>query len=78
MIQLAGQALENMGPSKIYRGNGVARFQVNRRNNIEKEVGNLTELKGPNDHSVPVIKLVNDQNEITAVVFGYMPATPLF
>lgn len=71
VIQLAGQALEDMSPSTIYHGTGVARFQVNRRNNNEKEVGNLTELKGPNDHAVPVIKVVNEKNEITAVVFGY-------
>jgi len=48
-----------MEPVQIYSQNGVARFQVNRRNNDELTLILQTELKGPNDYAVPVLKVLN-------------------
>ncbi len=71
IIDLATTALQSLQPVKLYSQNGVVRFQVNRRNNEEKNIRSLSELKGPNDYSVPVIKVQNAQSEIVAIIFGY-------
>lgn len=71
VLDVATQAFGNMKPARLYAQNGVARFQVNRRNNKEAMIATLHELKGPNDPAVPVIKVVSDTGSIQAIVFGY-------
>jgi len=60
-----------MEPVQIYAQNGVTRFQVNRRNNDASTLHTQSELKGPSDHAVPVIKVVDEEGGIMAVTFGY-------
>ena len=71
IVALAGEAFRSMEPVQIYTHNGVTRFQVNRRNNDASTLNSLTELKGPNDHAVPVIKVVDTHGDLMAVAFGY-------
>lgn len=71
LIDLAGKALHDMQPAQLYSGNGVARFQVNRRNNKEATLSSQSHLNGPNDYAVPVIKVVNRNGDLMAVAFGY-------
>ncbi len=71
IVKLVGSALKAMEPVKIYSENGVTRFQVNRRNNTEATLNQQTELEGPNDYAVPVIKVVNRKNKLKAIAFGY-------
>ena len=71
VIRLIGTALEEMQPASLFSANGVARFQVNRRNNSEGTLHRATELKGPNDHSVPVIRVESTEGDLKAIVFGY-------
>lgn len=71
IVKLVGKAIGAMQPAQVYAGNGVTRFQVNRRNNNESILTKLTELKGPNDYAVPVIKVVNNTGKLMAVAFGY-------
>lgn len=71
VVKLVGSAIRSMEPVKIYSGNGVTRFQVNRRNNTEATLNQQTELAGPNDYAVPVIKVVNRKNKLKAIAFGY-------
>lgn len=71
LVNLVGEALKNLQPASLSSGNGVSRFQVNRRNNNENTLELQTELKGPNDFAVPVIKVVNAQGKIKAIAFGY-------
>ena len=71
IVRLVSDAFQAMSPAGLYAGNGVARFQVNRRNNSERTIMQQTELKGPNDHAVPVIKVTDHQGNIRAIVFGY-------
>lgn len=71
LVGLVGEALDSMVPVQISSGNGVARFAVNRRNNDESTLIQQTELDGPIDHSVPVLKVVNEKGELIAVAFGY-------
>ncbi len=71
IVSLVGKALDSMKPAKVFTQNGVTRFQVNRRNNIDSSLYRQTDLIGPNDYSVPVIKVQNETGELMAIVFGY-------
>jgi hypothetical protein len=71
LVNLAGKALKSMAPAQVYAQNGITRFQVNRRNNTEKLLTPFTELKGPNDYSVPVLKITDKAGKLKTVVFGY-------
>jgi neutral ceramidase len=71
VVALVGKALKSMVPAQIYSRNGVTRFAVNRRNNVEAKLLYQTELKGPNDHAVPVLKVTDSSGKIIAIVFGY-------
>lgn len=71
LVELVGKALKDMEPAGLYARNGVTRFQVNRRNNREATLLQQTELQGPNDYAVPVIKVVDAQGKLKAIAFGY-------
>ncbi|WP_247233410.1 neutral/alkaline non-lysosomal ceramidase N-terminal domain-containing protein [Telluribacter sp. SYSU D00476] len=71
IVALVGEALRKTEPARIYAENGVTRFQVNRRNNNAAVLPRLTELQGPNDYAVPVLKVENERGELKAVAFGY-------
>jgi neutral ceramidase len=71
LVELVGKALKSMEPVELYARNGVTRFQVNRRNNRESALLQQTELKGPNDYAVPVIKVVDAKGRLKAIAFGY-------
>lgn len=71
LVNLVGEAIKNLEPASLSSENGVSRFQVNRRNNHENSLATQTELKGPNDFAVPVIKVSNTTGKIIAIAFGY-------
>ncbi len=72
LITLAEKAIKSLKPVNLYAGNGVVRFQVNRRNNPESKIGKINDLNGPNDYAVPVLKIENKKSGKTkAIVFGY-------
>ena len=71
LVEMVGLAIKNMEPAGLYAQNGVTRFQVNRRNNAANLLTQLTELQGPNDYAVPVIKVLNAKGDIKAIAFGY-------
>lgn len=71
IVALVGDALHKMMPAVLYAGNGVTRFQVNRRNNDEATLARQTALNGPNDYAVPVIKVTDNTGKVIAVAFGY-------
>lgn len=71
IVALVGKALKSMEPAQLYSGNGVTRFQVNRRNNVESTLDLQTHLNGPNDYAVPVIKVQNKKGDLIAIMFGY-------
>lgn len=71
IVALVGEALASMEPVQLFAENGVTRFQVNRRNNSESTLNQQTELRGPNDYAVPVIKVVNGAGNLVAIAFGY-------
>lgn len=71
VLQCTAKAFSEKEPARVDTGEGLCRFQVNRRNNVESQLDKYTELKGPNDYSVPVLKITDAKDEIKAIVFGY-------
>ena len=75
MVQTAADALADLSPARLSIGEGTATFAVNRRNNTESDIPSLlasgTRLKGPVDHSVPVLTVHGEQDRLAAVLFGY-------
>jgi neutral ceramidase len=71
IVSMVGEAIRSLAPAQIYSMNGVARFQVNRRNNAEATLSKQTDLNGPNDYAVPVLKVADAQGNLKAVLFGY-------
>jgi len=71
-VQAAEAALDNLSPARLFAGNGVCRFAVNRRNNPEADIAGNFALKGPSDHAVPVLKVTDRESKtVKAVLFGY-------
>lgn len=71
LLRLVGESIKNMTHVRVYSENGIARFQVNRRNNKEHELTAITNLNGPNDFAVPVLKVEKLDKSIMAIIFGY-------
>ncbi len=71
IVELTGEAITSVAPAVLFAENGVVRFQVNRRNNNAATLHKQSELNGPNDHAVPVIKVTDTTGNLVAVVFGY-------
>ena len=71
IVKVVEEAMNSIQPVEIFAQNGITRFQVNRRNNNEAKLNAQTELQGPNDYAVPVIKVANKKGELLAIVFGY-------
>jgi neutral ceramidase len=74
-VNLVGEALKDLAPANLAFGEGRATFAVNRRNNKEAEIPALlaagTSLKGPVDHTVPVLTVTRPGGELAAILFGY-------
>lgn len=71
IVELVGRTMRSLKPVHLYAENGLTRFQVNRRNNEEASLVHQDELNGPNDYAVPVLKVVDEEGDMIALVFGY-------
>lgn len=74
LVLVVGEAVGKLAPCTLAWGEGWADFAVNRRNNKHDQVAQLREkgqLKGPVDHTVPVLKVTDAAGRIIAIVFGY-------
>lgn len=71
IVLLVGDAIKSLQPADVFSENGFARFQVNRRNNNEAFLLLQSELNGPNDYAVPVIKVADKSGSLIAIAFGY-------
>jgi len=71
IVSTIGVAINSMESARIYSGQGMARIQVNRRNNVESQIMTATQLNGPNDFSVPVLKVENTKGKTIGILFSY-------
>jgi neutral ceramidase len=74
IVRAVGDALSHLAPASVAVAQGSTDFAVNRRNNREPDVPALRAkgaLRGPTDHSVPVLAVRHPDGKLLAVVFGY-------
>lgn len=74
VLAAVDEAFASLAPARLQWGSGQAGFAVNRRNNMPEDVPALRKagkLKGPVDHSVPVLSVRDPQGEIRAILCGY-------
>ncbi len=71
VVKCAGSAFEQLEIATLSAGVGMARFAVNRRNNVDSEVLNSPDLVGPVDHTVPVIKVSRADGTLKSLLVGY-------
>ncbi len=75
VIAAVGEALSNLRPAQLLKGEGQCTFAVNRRENTEAEVPQLLAegkpLKGVVDHYVPVLAIKGEDGGLRGVLFGY-------
>jgi hypothetical protein len=72
---MVGEAIANLAPAHLSCGSGQTTFAVNRRNNAEAEVPALLAqgkpLKGPVDHTVPIMTVTRPDGALVGILFGY-------
>lgn len=75
IIDAMDEALNNLQPGQISKGEGLCSFAVNRRDNVESEVPGILAagkpLKGVTDHYVPVLSVKDVKGNLIAILFGY-------
>ncbi|MCX7429087.1 MAG: hypothetical protein NTW96_26115 [Planctomycetia bacterium] len=75
IVEKVIEALGQMTPATLWATEGSAAFAVNRRNNPEEEVPRIRQrgepLKGPVDHSIPILAARAPDGRLRAVLFGY-------
>ena len=74
LVTVVDQAIGGLAECRLAWGQGTATFAVNRRNNREPEVPTLraaSQLKGPVDHAVPVLRVTDPEGRLKAIVLGY-------
>ena len=71
LVDLVGQALDDLAPARLSYSRARAGFAMNRRLATEQGVLNRPNPDGPVDHDVPVLRVDAPDGQLRAVVFGY-------
>lgn len=71
IVSLVGGALEKSVPVTLSYHRARAAFAMNRRLFTENGIRNSPNPEGPVDHDVPVLKITNEEGELTTILFGY-------
>lgn len=71
MIAIVDQAIESMEPASLTYSFARAGFAMNRRTPTEDGFRNHPNPQGTVDHSVPVLAVRDQEEQLKAVVFGY-------
>ena len=75
VVESVAQALAALSPARLATGSGATCFAVNRRDNPEPGIGLRIDrgepLAGRVDHSVPVLTIRSEEDELIGILFGY-------
>ena len=71
LLQLIGQAIEDLAPARLGYTHARAGFAMNRRTRIEQGYRIQPNPDGPVDHDVPVLRVDSPDGKLRAVLFGY-------
>jgi hypothetical protein len=71
VLEMIGQAMENLAPAELGYTHARAGFAMNRRLPTETGYRNSPNPDGPVDHDVPVLRIDGSDGKLRAVLFGY-------
>lgn len=71
VVNLIGNTLARLEPARLEVTHGRAGFAMNRRLPTANGVINSPYPEGPVDHEVPVLKVLGEDGQLRAVLFGY-------
>jgi hypothetical protein len=71
LLQLVGQAVNNLSEARLGYTHARAGFAMNRRSKTERGYQIGPNPDGPVDHDVPVLRVDNPDGGLRAVLFGY-------
>jgi neutral ceramidase len=71
LLQMVGQAMEDLAPARLSYSHARAGFAMNRRSKVEKGYQIQPNPDGPVDHDVPVLRVDSPDGKLRAVLFGY-------
>jgi neutral ceramidase len=71
ILDLIGQAIDNLAPATLGYCHARAGFAMNRRLPTETGVRNSPNPDGPVDHDVPILRIDGPNGKLRAVLFGY-------
>jgi len=71
LLQLIGQAMEDLAPARLSYSHARAGFAMNRRSKVEQGYQIQPNPDGPVDHDVPVLRVDSPDGKLRAVLFGY-------
>lgn len=71
LVHVACRAAELMRPANLAFGQGTAGFAVNRRLPRDGKFVMSANLDGPVDHTVPLLRVTDENDRLVAVLFGY-------
>jgi hypothetical protein len=71
LLQLIGQAINNLAPARLSYTHARAGFAMNRRLKTKNGYQILPNPDGPVDHDVPVLRVDSPDGKLQAVLFGY-------
>lgn len=69
--RLVGETLDQLKPSRLIFSRARAGFAMNRRLPTDKGFINSPNPDGPIDHEVPVLRVIDAEGNLQAVLFGY-------
>jgi len=75
IVDKVAETFSKLTPATLWAAEGTTGFAVNRRNNPQDKITEISQrgepLKGPVDHSVPTLIVRSPKGDLRAVVFGY-------
>ena len=71
LVTVIGAALHDLSPAMISYGEGSSGFAMNRRLPTASGIKNSPNPDGPVDHRVPVLKIMDLDGRVRAVLFAY-------
>jgi hypothetical protein len=71
LVSLSGQSLDDLKPATLAYAEARCGFAMNRRTPTESGYRNHPNPNGPVDHTVPVLRVEDAEENLRAVIFGY-------
>ena len=71
LVDVVGQAIEQLAPARLAYTHGRAGFAMNRRAKTVRGRRISPNPDGPVDHDVPVLRIESPEGQLRAVLFGY-------